>query len=66
MSTNQFTYDQLSFLQTLTIPMVAAIARGDIDVQQLARKELASRGVDMSGKWIGFDAANALMKQESA
>lgn len=60
MNTSQFTYDQLSFLQSLPIALVAAIARGDIDVQQMAREELAARGVDENGAWVGFAAASRI------
>lgn len=36
------------------------IADGAIDPVQLAKDELASRGVNQDGEWIGFPAAAAL------
>ena len=44
-------------LQTLITDMLIAAATGLIDLNQLARAELANRGVNADGKWIGFDAA---------
>ena len=53
----EFTYDQLSFLQTLDTALLLAIAKGKINVQTMARDELAARGVDKKGAWVGFDKA---------
>lgn len=33
------------------------IANGKVDAKRLAHKELASRGQDSDGKWVGFDEA---------
>lgn len=42
--------------------LLCAIVNGEIDPVQLAREQLASRGLDHSGKWIGFDAAEKLSR----
>lgn len=48
-------------LQTLGTQILAAAARGDIDLNQIAKQELASRGLDYQGKWVGFERAKFLM-----
>lgn len=37
--------------------LLCKIATGEINAKHLARKQLADRGLDLEGKWIGFDAA---------
>jgi len=40
--------------------LVLAIALGKLDAKKLAGKELANRGFDKKGKWIGFPQAEKL------
>lgn len=40
--------------------LLAAIANGKIDPAKIASKELASRGLDSTGKWVTFEKANEL------
>jgi hypothetical protein len=47
-------------VQTFPSDVLAAAARGEIDLNDYARRELASRGLDHAGKWIGFPAAARL------
>lgn len=44
-------------LQTIDTAFLLAIHHRDVDVLQLARRELANRGVGASGRWVGFAAA---------
>lgn len=44
-------------LQPMPTLMLAAAARGDVDLMTLVRAELAARGVDLDGNWIGFPEA---------
>ena len=37
--------------------LLSRIAKGEIDANFYARKELANRGLDLNGNWIGFKAA---------
>lgn len=37
--------------------LLAKIASGEIDCQDLAKRTLAQRGVDLKGQWVGFDQA---------
>jgi hypothetical protein len=53
----EFTLDELGFLQTALTKVLAAAARGEIDLNRLAREELANRGLDTQGKWVGFTQA---------
>ena len=42
-------------------PGVVAASRGDLDLNQLAREALASRGVDQGGVWVGFEHAEVAL-----
>lgn len=53
----EFTIDELGFLQTALTKVLAAAARGEIDLNRLAREELANRGLDSQGQWVGFTQA---------
>lgn len=37
--------------------LLIKVAKGEIDIQKLVRKELAGRGIDDQRNWIGFDKA---------
>ena len=34
--------------------LICKIARGEVNAQEYAKKELENRGLDINGKWIGF------------
>ena len=59
MTTNvhTFTVDETGFIQIAAIKVLAAVARGELDLNRLAKQELAARGLNDQGNWIGFDAA---------
>ena len=59
-STQQFTVDEVGFIQIAATKVLAAAARGELDLNLLAREELASRGLDANGVWIGFDKARQI------
>lgn len=40
--------------------LLIRMANGEISAEQLARRELANRGIGLNGEWIGFDAAQKL------
>jgi hypothetical protein len=58
----EFTLDELGFIQIAQTKVLAAVARGEVDLNLLARKELAGRGLDDQGVWIGFDRAKKFHK----
>ncbi len=47
---------QYMFALTYTELLVKAL-NGEIDLEMLARQEMANRGLGKDGKWVGFDAA---------
>lgn len=44
-------------IQTLSNDVIAALANGLLDVNVLLRAELASRGLNLAGTWVGFAQA---------
>jgi hypothetical protein len=59
-TSSKFTVDELGFIQTALSKVLAAAARGEIDLNRLAREELAARGLDDHGVWVGFDRAKQI------
>ena len=59
-TTNEFTVDEVGFIQTALTKVLAAAARGELDLNRLAREELAARGLDDQGVWVGFDHAKQI------
>jgi len=47
-------------LQVIHADILASAARGELDLNALARRELASRGLDQNGQWVGFREAERL------
>ena len=54
-----YTVDDLGFIQLVDAKILVAVARGDLDLNAVARRELASRGLDQTGKWVGFEQDSA-------
>ncbi len=59
-SAGPFTVDEIGFIQIADAKVLAAVARGDIDLNRIAREELAARGLGLHGEWVGFEAANKI------
>lgn len=49
--------DTAMLYRTTWSDLLCKIVSGEIDPVKLAKKELASRGLDASGIWVGFDEA---------
>ena len=64
--TTQFTVDEVGFIQIALTKVLAAAARGELDLNLLAREELASRGLDTKGDWVGFDRARQIHQVRGA
>lgn len=47
-------------MQTVETAVLAAAARGELDLNAIARQELASRGLNHQGRWVGFAEAARL------
>lgn len=58
----RFTVDDVGFIQVVPARILVAAAKGDLDLNILAREELANRGLDQAGVWVGFGAIVALRK----
>ena len=56
-SAGPFTVDEVGFIQIADAKVLAAVARGEIDLNRIAKEELASRGLGLRGEWVGFKAA---------
>ena len=56
-SKGRFTLDEIDFIQAATVRVLVAVSRGELDLNVLAREELASRGLDQNGVWVGFERA---------
>lgn len=59
-TTNDFTIDEVGFIQTALTKVLAAAVRGELDLNHLAREELAARGLDQNGVWVGFEQATKI------
>lgn len=55
-----FSSDDLGFIQMAPTRLLAAAAQGLLDLNHLARVELASRGLDRDGVWVGFARAREI------
>lgn len=64
-TTHGFTVDEIGFIQIAAANVLAAVARGELDLNRLAREELAARGLDQQGVWVGFDRAAEIHLGES-
>lgn len=53
-------------LQTIPTCVLLQIANGELDAIQAIRAELAARGTDQNGRWIGFPAAETLWNSKTA
>lgn len=47
----------LEHLQPLPTELLKTMAKGEVDVQVVAAKLMAERGLDREGKWVGFESA---------
>ena len=55
--------DDVLVLQSAHVKLILAAARGEVDLNALAREEMANRGIDSRGRWVGFDEARRLAMQ---
>lgn len=52
-TTGQFAIDELQFIHRVPVRVLVAVSREELDLNQLAREELAQRGYDQAGVWVG-------------
>lgn len=65
-SKEKFTLDEIEFIQAATIKVLVAASKGQLDLNRLARQELAERGLDQNGIWVGFELARRLDQFETS
>jgi hypothetical protein len=56
-TTGRFSVDELHFIQAAPVRVLVAVALGELDLNRLAREEMAQRGYDQQGVWVGFKRA---------
>ena len=59
-SAGPFSVDEIGFIQIADTKVLAAVARGEIDLNRIAKEELAARGLGLHGEWVGFKAARTI------
>ncbi len=59
-SAGPFTVDEIGFIQIAQTKVLAAVARGEVDLNRVAREELANRGLGLNGEWVGFQTARKI------
>lgn len=57
-------FDEQGDFQVMPTKLLEAAARGEVDLNDYAKLELANRGLDEKGHWVGFEAAEKLFNIE--
>jgi len=57
MANKKYTDEQEFIFQTFESSLIAEIATGKIDAQEIAANEMTNRGLDKDGEWVGFARA---------
>ena len=52
-------------LQPFPTELLLAMAKGEVDVEAIAARLVADRGLDKDGKWVGFDKAAEVWRVNS-
>lgn len=55
-------FDAIEFIQTAPTKVLLDAVNGRIDLNRLASEEIANRGLDPSGHWVGFQEASKQAK----
>lgn len=50
------------YMSVFPSEVLAAVARGEVDLNELARVVLAGRGLDQQARWVGFKEATRLQE----
>jgi len=60
------TIETFGAMQLLSSTVLAAAARGEVDLNVIASWMLAARGVNENGDWVGFPEAERLHRERQA
>lgn len=52
----------IEHLQPLPTELLLAMAKGEVDTRAEAARLMAERGLDKSGRWVGFDLAREIWR----
>ncbi|MFA7331987.1 MAG: hypothetical protein WC326_13035 [Candidatus Delongbacteria bacterium] len=63
---NMLGEDEAAFMQLFKTNLIQLMATDTLDTVQLARDEMANRGLGANGEWIGFPAAQKLWQAPAA
>jgi hypothetical protein len=63
-SLGSLTLDQLDFVHAAPLCALVAAANGRVDLNRIARQELANRGYDRYGIWVGFKRAKSQYQED--
>jgi hypothetical protein len=58
-SLGPLTPDQIDFVHVMHLSVLLAVVSGRVDLNRLALQELANRGYDRQGVWVGRMSAKA-------
>lgn len=56
-SKGRFTIDEIEFIQNATVKVLVAVSHRELDLNLIAQQELAQRGLNQNGVWVGFKRA---------
>jgi hypothetical protein len=52
----------IEYFQTIDSEILARAAKGEVDLNYLAKFELTQRGLNFDGRWIGFKESAKLLE----
>jgi len=61
-TTGRFAVDELQFIHQVPVRVLVAVSREELDLNRLAREELAQRGYDQVGVWVGVARAREALR----
>ena len=64
LSKGRLTPDELDPIHAMRVRLLLAAVNGEVDLNLIARQELANRGYDRAGVWVGFSEARACYERE--
>lgn len=60
----EYDADEFGHIQCMDTATLCKIARGEVDLNQIAINHLAQRGIDENGRWIGFEKSKERLLEE--
>lgn len=57
------TVDRLGYIRMTDTELLLAAAKGEVDLNEIARWMVADRGIGINGAWVGFPEAKRQMAE---